>query len=57
MLSPLFTVMGQSTESIEGKTFILAEYTWEFKENGVVRVSGGIAGSRGQGYLLVHHGW
>lgn len=53
MLSSLFTIMGQSTESIEGKTFILGEYTWEFKENGVVRISGGIAGDGTDGkYIL-----
>jgi len=29
---------------ITGKTFITGEYTWEFKEDGKLRVSGGIAG-------------
>ena len=37
---------GDEEESIPlaGKTFTLGEYTWEFKEDGKLRVSGGMAG-------------
>jgi len=34
---------------LAGKTFTIGEYTWEFKENGKLRVSGGLAGDGADG--------
>jgi len=42
---------GDEEESIPlaGKTFTIGEYTWEFKEDGKLRVSGGMAGEGADG--------
>jgi len=42
-------VTGQDISSIEGKTFNIDEYTWVFKNNNIVFVSGGQAGDGVEG--------
>jgi sugar phosphate isomerase/epimerase len=51
ILSTLFVgnVLGQDTFPLAGNTFTIDEYKWEFKENGIVFVSGGEAGDGTEG--------